>query len=187
MADICGLPPGWAKQVLDFWFSELSPRDRFSGKIEVDEMVRTRFGAWWNAVHSHFALNEPSSVTEALGAIVMLDQFSRNLFRGTAAAYSGDEVAVRIARWIIDGGLDAGLPIVARQFAYMPFMHSEDRAMQARSVDLFSRLGQPDLVGYAAHHKRIIERFGRFPHRNKVLNRALTPAETKYMEIENRF
>lgn len=143
MANICGLPPGWDQQILDFWFSELSPRDRFSGKREVDEMIRTKFGAWWDAVHSHFAINEPSSATEALAAIVTLDQFSRNLFRGTAAAYSGDEVAVRIARWVIDAGLDAGLPIDARQFAYMPFMHSEDRQLQARSVDLFSNLGGP--------------------------------------------
>lgn len=187
MPSLCRLPPNWDQQILDFWFSELSPRDRFSGKNEVDELIRARFGTWWDTVHSHFAINEASSITEALAAIVMLDQFSRNLFRGTAEAYGGDDVALRIARWIIDTGLDAGLPIEARQFAYMPFMHSEDSAMQARSVDLFSRLGRPDLVGYAAHHERIIERFGRFPHRNQVLGRPLTPDETKYMEVENRF
>lgn len=187
MANPCGLPPDWARQILDFWFSELSPRDRFSGRVEVDALIRTRFGTWWNSVHAHFATNEPSTVTEALAAIVMLDQFSRNLFRGTAEAFSGDDVALRIARWVTDTGLDAELPVEGRQFVYMPFMHSEDQAMQARSVALFSNLGRPDLVGYAAHHKRIIERFGRFPHRNKVLTRAPTPAEIKYMETENRF
>ena len=187
MPDACGLPPDWAQQITDFWFSKLTPRDRFSGKIEVDLMIRAKFGALWDVVHSHFAINEASSVTEAHAAIIILDQFSRNLFRRTAAAYSADDVAVRLARWVIETGLDTGLPIDARQFAYMPFMHSEDRALQARSLDLFSNLGRPDLVGYAAHHKRIIDRFGRFPHRNEVLNRSSTTAEIKYMESENRF
>lgn len=187
MPDACGLPPDWAQQILDFWFSKLTPRDHFSGTIEVDQTIRAKFGAWWHVVHSHFGVNEAPCVTEALAAIIMLGQFSRNLFRGTPAAYGGDDVAVRLAHWLVESGSDAELPINARQFAYMPFMHSEDRALQVRSVDLFSNLDRPDLVGFAEHHKRIIDRFGRFPHRNKVLNRASTPAETRYMETENRF
>ena len=108
---------------------------------------------------------------EALAAVLLFDQFSRNMFRGKANAFAADGLALEIARRTIERGLDQSLTREQRVFLYMPFMHSEDVAMQERSVALFGTLGEPDQIKYADMHREIIARFGRFPARNAALGR----------------
>jgi uncharacterized protein (DUF924 family) len=120
----------------------------------------------------------------ALAATIVLDQFSRNMFRGTAAAFAADTKALAIAEAALARGFDRGLPDARRQFFYLPFEHSEDAEVQKRSVELFATLG-PEALRWADAHKVIIDRFGRFPHRNAVLGRVSTPEELEFLSGPN--
>jgi uncharacterized protein (DUF924 family) len=112
----------------------------------------------------------------------VFDQFPRNMFRGTPEAFATDARALELADAAVAAGFDAHLGLHGRQFLYMPFMHSEDGAAQARCVALFGAMGSAELLGFAQSHKDIIDRFGRFPHRNAVLGRASTPAEIEFIK-----
>ncbi|HXS48850.1 MAG TPA: DUF924 family protein [Sphingomicrobium sp.] len=114
----------------------------------------------------------------ALAAVILFDQFPRNMFRGHADAYATDANALAIAKGAVDRGLDKELAPDERKFLYMPFMHSEKLEHQNRAVLLFTELRDDHQLGYAKHHRDIIERFGRFPHRNAILGRASRPEET---------
>jgi uncharacterized protein (DUF924 family) len=116
--------------------------------------------------------------------VVVFDQFSRNLFRDSPEAFATDAPALALARDAVNKGLDGSMSEHGRHFLCMPFMHSEDPAMQARSIQLFRANGSADLVGYAERHKSIIDRFGRFPHRNKALGRDSTVAELLFLRNE---
>ncbi len=170
-------PPSWAGEVFEFWFSELGPDDWFGARPEVDALIRERFGA----LHAGLASAPPAAETldaqAHVSIVVVFDQFSRNLFRQLPLAYAADELARGYARHAVDGGLDRGFAAPQRQFLYMPFMHSEDRGDQARSLELFAGLDRPDILGFAEHHRAIVNRFGRFPHRNAILGRAPRPEE----------
>lgn len=172
----------WRDEVLGFWFGELTPEDWYTGKAEVDEKIRDRFAN----LHENLKVAPPSEVWSdprtALAAIILFDQFPRNIHRGKAAAFSTDDLALRIARDAIDRGFDAEMSDTEKQFLYMPLMHSETLADQERCVDLFKSLGNEDGLKYAIEHRDIIARFGRFPHRNRALGRATTDAEAAFME-----
>ena len=118
----------------------------------------------------------------ALAAVIVLDQFPRNMFRDSARAFAGDPMARHIAREAVDRGFDAGLKDEQRLFLYLPFEHSEDREDQALSCELIGSIGNDYWTKYAQAHKEIIDRFGRFPHRNAVLGRTSTRAETRAAE-----
>ena len=120
---------------------------------------------------------------EALAAVVVLDQFPRNMFRGTARAFASDGPALNVASRAVALGWDRLLRRDERVFLYLPYEHSEDRVMQARSVELMSRLGNVEWTRYAQAHKDVIDRFGRFPHRNAALGRASTPEEEAYLAM----
>lgn len=175
----CG--PDWAHEVLNFWFSELEERDWWAKDTALDERIRVRFAG----LHERLAGIETGDVRgpEAiLAAIIVLDQFSRNLFRGSARAYAADPVARRLAREAIAAGYDRDMPPAKRLFLYMPFEHSEDRADQHLSVELIAGIGRDDWSQYADAHKAIVDRFGRFPHRNAALGRVSTPEEIIAMQ-----
>jgi uncharacterized protein (DUF924 family) len=173
----------WTEEVLRFWFAELQPDDWFRFDRRIDAMIRQRF----LAVHATLAgsSSAASNPRQALAEVVVLDQFSRNIFRGTPAAYASDEAALRMARAAVAAGFDASLSLAERQFLYMPFLHSEDRAAQRQSVDLFAML-EPGQLKYAEQHRATIERFGRFPHRNAILGRVSTPEEIEYLRSAPR-
>jgi uncharacterized protein (DUF924 family) len=180
-----------AEEVLEFWFGrEDEPgfgefREAWFRKDpEFDQMVRDRFqdlyegaargdlDAWKDEAHSCLAL------------AILLDQFPRNMFRGGPRSYATDRKAQEIAEYAVDRALDRELPAFQRMFLYMPFMHSEDLEHQRRSVELFGVLGgedDGDSSHYAVQHMEIIERFGRFPHRNEVLGRQTTPEEAEFL------
>jgi uncharacterized protein (DUF924 family) len=168
--------PAWAREVLDFWFSELEERDWWTKSEAIDGVVRSRF----LGLHERLAATEGGDAAgprATLAAVIALDQFPRNLFRGSPRAYSTDAIARRLATQAVAGKHDLAMRPEERLFLYLPFEHSEDRSDQALSVELISKLGREDWTRYAVAHKVIIDRFGRFPHRNAVLGRTSTAEE----------
>jgi uncharacterized protein (DUF924 family) len=179
-------PSSWAEDVLYFWFAELQPNDWFSGSAKVDEAVRSRFGNLYQSLQASPLLPTSLDARSLLAAVIVFDQFPRNLFRGSAAAYGTDARALELARHAVATGMDRSLKDQERHFLYMPFMHSEDGAMQAESVRLFAQLST-DGLPWARHHQAIVERFGRFPHRNAILGRTSTPEELEFLKTEPSF
>jgi uncharacterized protein (DUF924 family) len=178
------LPAGWVDDVLHFWFEELSEEDWFSSSTRVDDKCRSRFGEDYEALQA-----EPLDATSAdartlLAAVIVFDQFPRNIHRKTPEAYATDAKALQLARHAVESGKDKSLTPAQRQFLYMPYMHSEDLGVQVQSVRLFNQLGIPDGVKYAHHHHDIVARFGRFPHRNAILGRRSTPEELQFLKSE---
>jgi uncharacterized protein (DUF924 family) len=176
----------WAGQVIRYWFEELRPAAWFRKDARVDDAIRERFGA----LHDEVAQLRPEQLAtplDCLAAVIVLDQFSRNMFRGSSRAFATDLLALSIAQHAVAAGLDQQLDRQQRWFLYMPFQHSEDRAVQQRSIELFAQLGDRENLGYAQRHKEIIERFGRFPHRNEVLGRISTPEELEFIATHRGF
>ena len=177
---LAGLPdtaePAWIGDVLDFWFRKIGARHWFSRSAEVDAEIRGRFLALYEQLVASAAAGIDGS-RPLRAAVIVLDQFSRNMFRDSPRAFAADPLARRLARQVIEHGFDSGLADAERLFVYLPFEHSEDRADQALSCELIGRLGNDDWTQYALAHKAIIDRFGRFPHRNAVLGRTSTAEE----------
>ncbi len=171
----------WIGDVLDFWFKELGPEDWYNKDDAIDATIRKRFGAQYEALARTTSAEVPTSARAALATVIVLDQFPRNMFRDLPKSFASDAHALAIARSAIARGLDRELAACERQFLYMPFQHSEDRGVQARSVELFANLGDAEVLRYAELHKAIIDRFGRFPHRSAVLGRAATPEEIAFL------
>lgn len=178
-------PASWIDEIIHFWFEELQPADWFTRKVGVDRVIRERFLALYQSVSARPP--EPSTGREALATVIVLDQLPRNLFRGSPQAYATDGQALAVAQRAIENGLDRELNGQQRTFLYMPFQHSEDAAVQARSVELFSALGDANTLDYARQHKDVIDRFARFPHRNALLGRASTAEEIEFMRTHPGF
>ena len=179
--DAGSFEPTWVGEVIRFWFEELTRDQWFKRNDRVDAQIRDRF----LPLHEQLFSSDAADITEPrslLAAIIVLDQFSRNMFRGTARAYAADPIARRLARIAIDNGFDAGLGENERHFLYLPFQHSEDREDQALSLRLFDSIENKEWRAYAVAHKDIIDRFGRFPHRNAALNRTSTADEIALLE-----
>jgi uncharacterized protein (DUF924 family) len=183
-----GLTPKEAQAVLDFWFGgEPGPsrREWFVKDPAFDEDIRTRFGE----LHARAVRREldgwRAQPRPMLALVILLDQFSRNLFRGDARSFAGDAYALELAREAVARGDDQALRPVERQFLYLPFEHSEDLADQDRAIELMRPLdGFPetkDVSEWAVKHRVIIERFGRFPHRNAALGRESTAEERDFL------
>jgi uncharacterized protein (DUF924 family) len=168
-------------EVLRFWFEELSPKDWFRKDSELDRRINDRFRETYEALRQ--GLPEPwlSRAEGYLAAILVLDQFPRNMFRGDSRAFATDAAALSLSKRAIAEGLDAEMGPDHRAFLYMPFQHAETKADQARSVELFAALGKPVELDFAKRHKAIVDRFGRFPHRNAVLGRLSTAEEIAFL------
>jgi uncharacterized protein (DUF924 family) len=183
-------PAGALAEVLDFWFGAppFQTRGEWFRKSETfDATVRQRFGPQVEAVlGGELPVAWGSSPQSRLAAIIMLDQFTRNIYRGTARAFAGDAQALALAREMVWRGADQALAPMQRWFAYLPFEHAEDAAMQDESLRLFQALAtsEPSLAAaldYAQRHREVIRRYGRFPHRNAQLQRASTADELEYL------
>ena len=173
--------PAWASEVLHFWFDELEAAQWFSKSDAIDAQIRARFLGLYRRV---LAGDESVAMTQRplLAAVIVLDQFSRNLFRGTPHAFAADPFARELSRAAIEQRYDDGLNERERLFLYMPFEHSEDCKDQALAVELIARLGNEEWTRDAVAHKAIIDRFSRFPHRNAVLNRHSSQAEVTFLQ-----
>ncbi len=178
-----------AAGILDFW---LSPRDAKGQPLYRPEWFK-RDDALDAAIAANFAAIVEQALEGrldgmavdpegALALVILLDQYPRNLFRGTAKAFAGDAHALRVAKQAITRGFDQFMPLYSRMFLYLPFEHSEHLADQERSVALCGALGDDYLSKYAISHHDIIARFGRFPHRNAVLGRASTAEEIEFLQ-----
>lgn len=175
-----GLPPE-ARQVLDFWFEETTPELWFTKNEAFDATCRERFGALYERAAAGGCDDWRATPPGCVALVILLDQFPRNLFRDDGRAFATDAAARVVLRHALDNGFDTGLPWRHRQFLYMPLQHSEDAADQALSIDLNGALANEEVLKFAEAHKRIIDRFGRFPHRNAVLGRESTPEEVTFL------
>jgi uncharacterized protein (DUF924 family) len=169
------------QEIIEFWFNETDRSKWFKKDPEFDELIRTRF----LAVHAQAIRCElfPWRAT-ALGTLaefIVLDQFSRYMFRDKPESFAYDSIALVLAQSAISRGFDVQLPSEKRTFLYMPFMHSESLPIHEEAVKLFTELGAKINLDYEMRHKAIIERFGRYPHRNSILGRISTPEEVEFL------
>jgi uncharacterized protein (DUF924 family) len=182
-----------AQEVLDFWFGG-PDHPQYGSKRQIwfekndafDEEIRARFGAAIEAARSGELDDWKHEPESCLALILLLDQFPRNVHRDNPMAYASDAKALEIAKFAIRSSHDRHFSPIERPFFYLPFEHSEDMADQERSVALFQSLGETpeaqETFRYAILHKEIIERFGRYPHRNKILGRETTTEEQTWLE-----
>ncbi|MBP1852061.1 DUF924 family protein [Rhizobium halophytocola] len=174
-----------AADVIAFW-KDLGPKGWFTVDPCVDSMISAKFAAVHLAASRGDLADWLDNSEGALALLILLDQFPRNMFRGSAHSYATDGLARQVARHALDKGFDQEVEAALRPFFYLPFEHSEDLADQEKCVDLFTRhheqTGDEETLKYAVLHRDIITRFGRFPHRNKALGRQTTAEEQAYLD-----
>lgn len=171
-----------ANNVLHFWFQELTPNLRFAKSEALDQKIRERFLETFEAALAGKTAEWRKTPEGRLAEIIVLDQFSRNMFRDTAKAFSGDALALQLAQAAVAASDDQKIPIDQRAFLYMPYMHSEDPKVHEHAVELFSQKGLEYNLRFEYAHKKIIDRFGRYPHRNEALGRVSTPEELEFLQ-----
>ena len=171
----------WATRLLRTWFGTLGPADWFGGSPEVDALLEQRFAADWHRLRHRPTAEFVIDPATTLAAVILFDQIPRNLFRGSACSYASDPLALSLTHAALAMGWHKGMSSERIQFLAMPLMHSEDRADQALCVRIFA-CHVPAALSFARSHKAMIDRFGRFPHRNEVLGRATTPAEQRAID-----
>ena len=167
--------------VLDFWYNELTPKQWFVKDPEIDRKITERFASLHLALSRQVPAEWRASPDARLALVVVLDQFSRNMYRGSPLAFATDTLALKAAKAAIAVGADMAVSEERRVFFYTPFEHAENLDDQARAVSLFKALGDETYLDYAIQHEDVIKQFGRFPHRNSILGRTSTPAEEAYL------
>lgn len=167
--------------ILKFWFEELDARQHWVKDASLDEDISRRFGA----LHEQASRGELASWRETaegrLAEIIVLDQFSRNINRDMAESFANDELAVSLCLEAIEAGADGELPTEQKAFLYMPLMHSEQLEHHELALKVFAQAGLENNYEFEKKHLRIIERFGRYPHRNEILGRDSTPEERSFL------
>ena len=178
MTDVRDITPA---EILTFWRE--AGRERWYKRDDAfDAELRGRFLELWRKAAGGGLSSWEATDDGALALVIVLDQFPRNVFRGEAGAYASDALAREVASRAIARGADSRIEAALLEFLYMPFMHSEDPADQRRSVELFGKSGNAENLGYARDHAGIVSRFGRFPHRNRILGRTTTPQEQAFLD-----
>ena len=163
--------------ILAFWFEELTDKQHFAKDAALDEAIRTRFGATLEAAARCELFAWRATPEGRLAEIIVLDQFSRNVYRDTPRAFAQDALALVLAQELVASAQDGSLAVEHRIFAYMPYMHSESALVHTQAVAMFSQPGMESNLDFEMRHKAIIDRFGRYPHRNAVLGRTSTAEE----------
>lgn len=179
-------PTCWQDEVLWFWFEQVGHDRWFASEPLLDQLIVERY----LPLYELLATNPPEPSTDAradLAAIIVFEQLPRNMFRGEPRAFATDGIALRFALAALENGLDSALTTDERLFLYMPLNHAEDLALQERSLELFTALGDEGGIAAARHHRDVIARFGRFPHRNQVLGRTSTPEEEAFLAEDDFF
>jgi uncharacterized protein (DUF924 family) len=172
----------WQDEVLGYWFG-LAKEQWWKADPVLDAEITDRFLGLWKTERENVPEAFLGGARDAIAAIILFDQFPRNMHRGHADQFSTDPLALAIARGAVDRGLDQAMSPAERGFLYMPFQHSEQIDDQKRSLALFTALGDDYQLGFANKHHDVIERFGRFPHRNAILGRPPRPAEIEAGDV----
>lgn len=176
------MPQVTAETIIDFWFEQSSPKDWFAKSEAFDSKIVSQFAKTYDAAINGELYDWRSTPAGRLAEVIVLDQFSRNMFRKSPQAFRFDSLAVVLSQQAIDLGDDLKLPLQKRKFLYMPFMHSESLVIHNMAVNVFSQSGLEDNLEYEIKHRQIIERFGRYPHRNSVLDRQSTQEEVEFLK-----
>ena len=167
--------------VLEFWFGELTPEDWWRKDPALDRRIADRFSPTLEAAARCELYAWRATARGRLAEVIVLDQFSRNIHRDTAAAFANDALALALAKEAVARGCDLELPVPRRVFLYLPWMHSESALLHEQALRLFATPGMEKNLEFEHRHKAIIDRFGRYPHRNEALGRISTPAETEFL------
>jgi len=185
LSPISGNPLATPEQVTQFWLREKTPKDWYTGGEALDQEIRDRFQATWEAARAHRLKDWCQNARGMLAMIILLDQFPRNMFRGSGKSFSTDAQARAIAKQAIERNWDKRIPEPERQFFYMPLMHAECLVDQDRCVRMIlTRMPETgnNTLSHAQAHREVIRQYGRFPYRNEALGRASRPEERAYLD-----
>lgn len=168
--------------ILDFWFKETTPGQWWGKAEDFDRRIASRFGGLLDAAERCELDDWRATAGGRLAEVIVLDQFSRNIYRDQTHAFANDPLALALAQTAVAVYADRELDATQRAFLYMPYMHSESPLIHATAVALFSQEGMAGNLEFELRHKAIIDRFGRYPHRNAALGRASTPEEIEFLK-----
>ena len=169
-------------EIYNFWFNEITSAQRWKVDTAFDQLIRERFAATHEQASRCELYDWRHEPEGRLAEIIVLDQFSRNMFRGTAAAFASDALALALAQGAVAVGADQALTADERVFLYMPYMHSESKLIHEVALKLFEANGIESNLDFEIRHKAIVDRFGRYPHRNVILGRASTVEEIEFLK-----
>lgn len=176
------------EQVIQFWFEDIEQHQWWGKDDEFDKLIRDRFLSLHQRATQCELFLWRQSAHGRLAEIIILDQFSRNIFRNKPESFSSDNLALALAQEAVAIGADMAVSATMRSFFYMPYMHSESLVIHEQAVDLFSKLENDSQLQFELKHKAIIEKFGRYPHRNAILGRTSTIEELAFLtEPGSRF
>ncbi|MDC2887911.1 DUF924 family protein [Psychrosphaera algicola] len=173
------------QNVIAFWFDELTPAQHFSKSDELDRVITTRFDDTLSAAKLGELYMWRTEPLGRLAEIIVLDQFARNIYRDDKRAFESDPLALVLAQEAIAHRLDVAMSIPQKSFLYMPFMHSESPSIHKVAVTIFDQPGLENTLNFEHKHKEIIDRFGRYPHRNSILGRRSTDQENAFLNGPN--
>lgn len=173
------------QDVLQFWFEELEPKQWFVASDALDKTINERFAPLLNSAAQCELVAWRNSAQGRLAEVIVLDQFSRNIYRNSPRAFAQDPLALALAQEAIALELDKQLPTIQRAFLYMPFMHSESALIHQQALELFNQPGMENNHEFELKHKVIIDQFGRYPHRNEILGRTSSPQEIEFLTQPN--
>ena len=168
-------------EVINFWFEETTRKQYWTKDDKFDDTIRNRFSSLHNKAVAGKLEHWRETAVGALAEIIILDQFSRNLYRGKPESFASDELCLRLAKDAIEKGFDKQLDIKKKEFLFLPFMHSEAKEDHEKAIELFSEKGLEQNLDFEYKHKVIIDKFGRYPHRNEILGRQSTPEEIDFL------
>jgi uncharacterized protein (DUF924 family) len=175
------------QEILDFWFSDEVRKLWFNSTAEFDALLCERYQSLWEQASGGELDHWMQTGEGCLALVIILDQFPLNMFRGDAQSFASEAQSRDIAQTAIQHNFDQAMDVKKRAFLYMPYMHSEALVDQQRALELFDQPGLEGNLRFAHHHHAIVEKYGRFPHRNKVLGRDSSVAETEYLNSKEAF
>jgi len=175
------------ESIIEFWYAEEVKKKWFNSDSQFDEKIKSNYEeSWENALRGEY-ISWSESAIGCLALVIILDQFPLNMFRGEVKSFSSEAMAIKIAKKAIEREFDKEIEIEKLSFLYMPLMHSENMDDQNQCVELFEQAGLKENARFAKHHRDIVKAYGRFPHRNKILQRQSSEKEVNYLNSEDAF
>jgi uncharacterized protein (DUF924 family) len=175
------------EDIIDYWYADRIRPCWFKSTPELDQEIRSKYQPLWEIARQGQCDHWQRTPEGSLALVIVLDQFPLNMFRGQALAFATESQAVAVCLGALDRGFDKQLSKDKLAFLYMPLMHSEDLQHQSLSVQLYEAAGLQENARFARHHQQIVEKYGRFPHRNDILGRASSQAELAYLNSPEAF